>query len=72
MGIRGPRSAMDQMTTGANLSSTALKRVDIAATAKTNGTTQREVVRALRRAARIGNAECHQLPDGREEWFWRG
>ena len=46
--------------------------IDIAALAQQHGMPQRDVLRAIRRAERRGEAVSRITRDGRLEWFWTG
>jgi hypothetical protein len=71
MGARGPRSAADLSTPRSNASiDMSAAPIDIAALAQQYGMPQREVMRAVRRAERRGEAVSRVSRDGRLEWFW--
>jgi hypothetical protein len=72
MGARGPRSAADLSTPRHNSSIDMSNPIDIAALAQQHGMPQRDVLRAIRRAERRGEAVSRITRDGRLEWFWTG
>jgi hypothetical protein len=70
MGARGPRSAADLSTTRPNPAINMREPIDIPALARQHGMPQREVMRAIRRAERRGEAVSRISRDGRLQWFW--
>lgn len=69
MGSRGPRSAMDIATTPRRNINT-LDPIDIPALARAQGMRQRDVLRAVRRAERRGEAMSRLAQDGSLIRFW--
>jgi hypothetical protein len=69
MGSRGRRSAAD-LSTPINATIDMSSPIDIAEMARQYGLSQREALRALRRAERRGEAISRISRDGTLEFFW--
>jgi hypothetical protein len=70
MGVRGPRSAADLSAMRPDLPIISRKPIDIPALARDHGIPRRDVMRAVRRAERRGEAVSRKAQDGHLEWFW--
>jgi hypothetical protein len=69
MGARGRRSAAD-LSTPRSLSVSIGEQINIPALAQQYRTSQREVLRAIRRAERRGEAVSRISRDGSLVWYW--
>jgi hypothetical protein len=70
MGSRRPRSAAELSATPISPAINYREPIDIDALAIQYEIPRREVMRAIRRAERRGEAVCRKAPDGVLEWFW--